>query len=170
MLTRTLFITAASIALTVSAGLTQAATQTAQFQVRIVITESCDIQAAAASDLDFGTLARATGAPADTQGSLEVTCSSGTPYTIGMNPGANATSTTAAADNRRMSDGNNNFIAYGLYRDAGRQDFWGEVVGTDTLAGVGTASVQSIPVYGRVPSTDAPAGSYSDTVVATVTY
>jgi spore coat protein U-like protein len=69
-----------------------------------------------------------------------------------------------------MSDGNNNFIAYGLYRDAGRQDFWGEVVGTDTLAGTGTASAQSIPVYGRVPSTDAPAGSYSDTVVATITY
>ncbi|WP_313320628.1 spore coat U domain-containing protein [Stenotrophomonas sp.] len=148
----------------------QAATQTTQFQVRIVITESCDIQAVAASDIDFGTLTRSTGVPVDAQGTLEVNCSNGTPYTIGMNPGANATSTTAAADNRRMSDGNNNFVAYGLYRDAGRQDFWGEVIGTDTLAGTGTASAQTVPVYGRAPSTDAPAGSYSDTVIATITY
>ena len=170
MLTRTLLITAASIALTGTAGLTQAATQTAQFQVRIVITESCDIQAVAASDIDFGSVARATGTPLDAQGTLEVNCTNGTPYTIGMNPGANATSTTAAADNRRMSDGASNFVAYGLYRDAGRQNFWGEAIGTDTLAGTGTASAQAIPVYGRVPSTDAPAGSYGDTVIATITY
>jgi len=170
MRARSILITPLSVALAASAVLASAATQTAQFQVRIVITESCDIQAVAASDIDFGTLARSTGAPVDAQGTLEVNCSNGTPYTIGMNSGDNATSTTAAADNRRMSDGSNNFVAYGLYRDAGRQDFWGEVIGTNTLAGTGTASTQTVPVYGRVLSTNAPAGSYSDTVIATITY
>ncbi|KRG67477.1 hypothetical protein ABB27_09665 [Stenotrophomonas terrae] len=170
MRARSILITPLSIALAASAALASAATQTTQFQVRIVITESCDIQAVAASDIDFGTLTRSTGTPVDAQGTLEVNCSNGTPYTIGMNSGANATSTTAAADNRRMSDGSNNFLAYGLYRDAGRQNFWGDVVGTDTLAGTGSASTQTVPVYGRVPSTDAPAGSYSDTVIATITY
>ena len=170
MLTRSLFVTAASIVFTAITGLTHAATQTAQFQVRIVIAESCDIQTVAAGDIDFGTLPRGTGTPVDAQGTLEVNCTIGTPYTIGMNPGANATSTTASANNRRMSDGTNNFVAYGLYRDAGRQNLWGEVIGTDTLAGTGTAGAQTIPVYGRVPSTDAPAGSYGDTVIATITY
>lgn len=170
MRTRLILITAVAIALPVVAGVTQAATQTAQFQVRIVITESCDIQTVAASDIDFGTLARATGSPVDALGTLQVNCTNGTPYAIGMSPGANATGTTASADNRRMSDGNSNFVAYGLYRDAGRQDFWGDVIGTDTLPGTGTASAQAIAIYGRAPSTDAPAGSYGDTVIATINY
>ncbi len=147
-----------------------AATATTQFQVRIVITESCDIQAVAASDVDFGTLARSTGAPADAQGTLQLNCTQGTPYDIGLDAGANPTSTVAAADNRRMTDGNSNYVAYGLYRDTARQQFWGDVIGTNTLSGTGTASNQAIPVYGRAPSTDAPTGSYTDTVVATITY
>ena len=40
-----------------------------------------------------------------------------------------------------------------------------------TLGGTGTAATQSIPVYGRVPAqATPPPGTYSDTVVATVTY
>lgn len=163
------------IACAVAAGLSaasnaRAATATTQFQVRIVITESCDIQAVAASDVDFGTFARSSGAPADAQGTLQLNCTQGTPYSIGLDAGANPTSTAAAADNRRMTDGNSNYVAYGLYRDTARQQFWGDVIGTNTLSGTGTASNQAIPVYGRAPSTNAPAGSYVDTVVATVTY
>lgn len=161
---------AALLACCTTVGSTRAATQTAQFQVRIIITESCDIQGVAASDIDFGTVARGTGAPVDTQGNLQVNCTNGTPYTIGLDPGSNATSPTAGASNRRMGDGNSNFIPYGLYRDAARQNFWGNVAGSDTLTGTGTASAQSIPVYGRVPSTDAPSGNYSDTIVATIGY
>lgn len=164
------FILTIALLLGGAATTATAATQTAQFQVRITITESCDIQAVAASDIDFGTHARSTGAPAEAQGTLQVTCTDGTPYTIGMSPGANATSTTASANNRRMSDGAGNFIAYGLYRDSARQDFWGEVAGTDTLASTGTAAAQDITVYGRAPSTNAPTGSYSDSVIATITY
>lgn len=146
-----------------------AATDTAQFQVQIVITESCDIQAVSASNIDFQTQARGTGAPVDAQGTLQVNCTSGTPYTIGLNAGANSTGATASADNRRMANGTS-FVPYGLYRDAGRTLFWGNVIGTDTVAGTGNAGNQSIPVFGRVPSTNAPAGTYVDTVIATVTY
>ena len=43
--------------------------------------------------------------------------------------------------------------------------------GTVAYTGVGTGSSQNIAVYGRVlPQTSQPAGSYSDTVMATVTY
>lgn len=148
----------------------RAAVDTAQMQVRIVITESCDIHSAPPSDLDFGTHARSTGAPVDSEATLQINCTLGTPYSIGLNEGSNATGSTAAADNRRMISANGDFIPYGLYRDTARNEFWGEVAGTNTHAGVGTASSQIVTVYGRVPSTNAPTGSYADTVVATVTY
>lgn len=165
---KTTLISSALIAAGISAP-ARAAVDTAQFQVRIVITESCDIQAVTAGDIDFGNVARSTGSNVDATGALQVNCTTGTPYTIGLNAGANSTSATPGAGNRRMVSGTN-FVPYGLYRDAGRTQFWGETVGTDTLAGTGNASNQSIPVYARVPSTNVPAGTYVDTVVATVTY
>jgi spore coat protein U-like protein len=152
------------------AGNALAATDTTTFQVRLVITESCDIRTVAATDVDFLSRVRSAGAPVDAQGTLVVNCSAGTPYTIGLNAGGNSTAATATATNRRMASGAGNFVPYGLYRDAGRTLFWGDVIGTNTLAGTGSAANQSIPVYGRVPSTNAPAGTYADTVTATITY
>ncbi|MGR4894537.1 spore coat U domain-containing protein [Stenotrophomonas sp. LARHCG68] len=164
------FLAAGALAVASFSSHAQTATATTQFQVRIVITESCLIQSVSASDIDFSSHARSTGTPVDAQGTLQVNCTLGTPYAIGLNAGTNASSPTAAGDNRRMADANNQYVAYGLYRDAGRQDVWGDVLGSNTLAGTGTATDQLIPVFGRVPSTDAAAGSYVDTVVATVTY
>lgn len=144
-------------------------TDTDQFNVLIEIFESCDIGATTTSDVDFGSHMCNTGAPVDAEGTLTVNCTVGTDYTIGLNEGLNSTSPTAGADNRRMTNGVD-FVPYGLYRDAARTEFWGNVIGTDTLAGTGTGATEDIPVYGRVPSTDYPPGSYIDTVVATITY
>lgn len=161
----------AFIAATAFAGAANAATDTTQFQVKITITESCDVHTVNASDIDFGTHVRSTGAtPIDNQGALQLNCSRGTPYQIALDPGLNASSPTAAADNRRMTNADGGLVPYGLYRDAARTQFWGRVLGTNTVAGTGTAAQQSIPVYGRVASTDVPAGVYLDTVTATVTY
>lgn len=161
----------AFIAATAFAGAAHAATDTTQFQVKITITESCDVHTVNASDIDFGTHVRSTGAtPIDNQGALQLNCSRGTPYQIALDPGLNASSPTAAADNRRMTNADGGLVPYGLYRDAARTQFWGRVLGTNTVAGTGTAAQQSIPVYGRVASTDVPAGMYLDTVTATVTY
>ena len=147
-----------------------AATDTVAFQVKVVITESCDVHTAAVTDIDFGTHARSTNAtPIDKQGTLQLNCSKDTPYQIALNEGANASSPTAAADNRQMASGLNR-VPYGLYRDAARTEFWGKFANTNTHNGVGTAATQSIPVYGRIPVLNAPAGSYVDTVTATVTY
>lgn len=156
----------ASIALPLSV---QAAEDTAQFNVMIEILESCDIASSAASDIDFGSHVRNSGAPVSAMGTLTVNCTDGTDYTIGLNEGQNATSTIASADNRRMTSGTD-FVAYGLYRDASHLEFWGNEAGTNTLPGTGTATAQDITVYGRVPSTDVPPGSYTDIVTATITY
>ena len=147
-----------------------AATDTTTFLVQIVITESCDIHTTAATDVDFGTHARSAGVW-DAAGNLVVNFSKDTPYTISLNEGLNSTSVTASATNRQMKLGAN-VVPYGLYRDTGRTLFWGNVVGTNTLAGVGTAANVNVPVFGRVPlaSTNVPAGTYVDTVTATITY
>jgi spore coat protein U-like protein len=164
------FLIASSLLTAGISGTALAATDTVQFQVRLVITESCDIQTVAATDMDFLTHARSEHGPVDAEGSLVVNCSAGTPYTIGLDAGANSTTATASADNRRMISDNGDFLPYGLYRDAGRTLFWGDVIGADTLAGTGSGSAESIPVYGRVLSINAPAGTYADTVTATITY
>jgi len=64
-----------------------------------------------------------------------------------------------------------NSVAYQLYRDSGRTQVWGNTVGTDTVAGTGTGSAQPLTVYAIVPAqTTPPAGTYTDTVVVSVTH
>jgi spore coat protein U-like protein len=161
---------ALATALLVAAGQAVAATDTASFQVKIVITESCDIHTVAATELDFGTRARSTG-NWDSASALTVNCSTGTPYTIAMGNGLNPSAVAVSATNRRMANGGN-FVPYGLFRDIGRSTLWGSTTGSDTLAGTGTGVNVTVPVYGRVPaaSTNVPAGTYLDVVVATITY
>lgn len=153
-------------------GAAQAATDTKTFQVKLTITESCVISATAPTDVDFGSQARATAAVAfDAAGALNVNCSAGTPYTIGLNGGANNTGTTATptAGSRRMLSGAANYVGYELYQNSTRATFWGNATGS-WLGGTGTGASVSVPVYGRVVSANAPAGAYVDTVTATITY
>lgn len=147
-----------------------AATATGNFQVRITITESCSFSTAGASDLDFGDKARASAGDVADQGSLVVNCTQGTPYNIGLNQGTGAGATTS---NRKMTSAGGDTVGYSLYRDGALTQNWGDTVGVDTQPGTGTGSDQTVPVYGRVlggSNVNVPAGQYSDTIVATITY
>lgn len=150
------------------AGSAHAATVDDSFRVSIEIRETCTLNVAAA-DVAFGQVDRS--AAADAGSSLSVTCTTGTPWVLGLNNGLNASGATVSATNRRMTSGSG-FIPYGLYRDAGRSQLFGSTAGTDTVSGTGTGAVQSVPVFGRVSasSTNVAAGIYQDTVVAQVTY
>ena len=149
-----------------------AATSTATLTVQITITAACNINA---STLDFGsnagTALLAGSLTAST--TVSVTCTNGSPYSIGMNNGANASGTQ-----RRMINGAN-FISYDLYTDAGHVNAWTTASNSATCTsanscalGTGNGSAQSTNIYGVVPSVAvAPAaGSYSDSVTMTVTY
>ena len=62
-------------------------------------------------------------------------------------------------------------ITYGLYQDASRVTPWGDSVGVNTMAGTGSGLAQTFTVYGRVPAQNTPSpGTYSDTVVMTISY
>lgn len=119
------------------------------------------------NDLDFGTVA----APSiagnlDRTTTFGLTCTNQTAWNIGLDNGANASGSV-----RRMRLGTSgNYVSYELYRDSARTQRWGTTIGTDTQAGTGTGSAQTVTVYGRVPAQRPAAGSYTDTVTVTITY
>ena len=62
-------------------------------------------------------------------------------------------------------------VAYGIYQDAGHVTNWGKTVGTDTKAGTGNGTAQTLTVYGNIlPQTTPAPGAYADTVNVTVTF
>ena len=119
-----------------------------------------------ATTLDFGTTGVLAAAVNGTS-TLTTTCSATTPYNVGLNGGnAGASDPTQ----RKMSKAGEQ-VTYGLYRDSARNQAWGDTIGTNTASATGTGSGQTSTVYGRVPAQTTPsAGTYSDTIVATVTY
>ncbi|MEW7001308.1 spore coat U domain-containing protein [Serratia ureilytica] len=99
-------------------------------------------------------------------GTLSLTCTTGTDYTVALDNGLHVTSGTQ----RRMASTAGAFISYNLYQDAARTTAWGS--GANALTGTGTGAAVPLIVYGRVPaagSTPA-ADTYNDTVTMTVTW
>ncbi len=139
-----------------------AATTTSSTQVTASVVKSCDVSA---SNLGFGSVGTLSTAVTG-QSALSLLCTKGTGYTVALDGGlSGATDPTA-----RQMTGGGEAVTYGLYRDGGRTKPWGTSA-TATMGGTGTASRQSIPVYGLVPAQKTPSpGTYSDTVVVTVTY
>jgi spore coat protein U-like protein len=135
---------------------------TTAFQVSVTVVNSCQLSAATLNFGAFGDLNTAVSG----QTALAIQCSSGIPFTIALNGGlANAVNPSQ----RQMTLASKS-ITYGLYQDPAHQTPWGSAAGS-TYGGTGTASLQSIPVYGYVPvQTTPPVGTYSDTIVATVSY
>ncbi|QWP77422.1 spore coat protein U domain-containing protein [Lysobacter sp. K5869] len=151
-----------------AAGPAFAASDTANLNVTITITSVCDIHTTAPLPVNFGSVA-STATNVDQQGQLTLNCTPGTAYTIGLDNGQNGTD----VNSRKMANGANQ-VPYQLYRAAARgpADVWGSTtgVGGNVLAGSGTGAAVNIPVYGRTPSANFPAGTYNDVVIATVTY
>ena len=155
-----------------TAVMAHAATATGALTVQITISSSCTISAAT---LNFGSLPGTAVIAGATNASINisVTCTNGSPYSIAMGNGANA-----SGSQRRMTNGTS-FINYNLYTDAARTSAWTTATSSTTCTstnscylGTGNGSAQSIPVYGQVPAVgSAPtASTYSDTVTMTITY
>lgn len=172
LVVRFLCVTAAVVASLTSLN-AQAGTATSNLTVQITITASCTINAAT---LDFGSNVAGTtlvSTNVDAATTVSVTCTSGSPYSIGMDNGANV-----SGSQRRMKSGSN-FLNYNLYVDSGRTNAWTTAASSSTCTtasscflGTGSGSSQSVNIYGRVPSigTAPPTGTYTDTVTMTITY
>lgn len=98
-------------------------------------------------------------------GTLSLTCTSGTGYTVALDNGLHVTSSSQ----RRMAGAAGAFINYNLYQDQARSTAWAS--GANALTSSGTGSAVPLIVYARVPAASTPAAdTYNDTVTMTVTW
>jgi spore coat protein U-like protein len=134
----------------------------ARFTVAAVVMGACSLSA---TDLAFG---RYSGSLINSTSSVAVNCVNGTPYEVGLNAGNGPGATVT---NRSMTGPGAAQLHYKLSRDTAHTLNWGNTVGTDTVAGTGTGTIQSLAVYGQLPANQSvPSGNYSDTIVVTVTF
>ncbi|NHB65438.1 MULTISPECIES: Csu type fimbrial protein [Acinetobacter] len=132
--------------------------QSTQFQVKIKVNEICDIGTGSTSNIDFGTISRNT-QNIQATGSLNVSCTNGTPYNISLNSDGTLKNTQDASLK----------LSYRLYQDASMSKEWGNS-SENRFSQHGTGQTQNITIWGKVPDTNVPAGQYIDTVTATITY
>jgi spore coat protein U-like protein len=136
---------------------------TASFAVSAFNTTTCSVSAATVNFGSSGVIQSAL----DATGNIAVTCTNSAPYTISLD-GGNA---VASDPTQRQMALASETITYGLYRNAGRSQPWGDSAGVNTASGTGTGLTQNYPVYGRVPAQTTPSpGTYTDTVVVTLNY
>jgi spore coat protein U-like protein len=146
---------------------TNAATATANLGVSATVTNNCTITTAPLAFGSYDPVVANAAANLDGTGTVTVACTKGSTATIGLGLGSNASGST-----RRMTDGSSNYLTYELYSDSGRSTIWTNSVG-GLLSPVAAPSKapRSFSVYGRVASNqDVPAGTFNDTVVATVNF
>ncbi|MBD1550303.1 spore coat U domain-containing protein [Pseudomonas typographi] len=141
-----------------------AATTTADLAVTASVAAACTVTTV---PLAFSTY---TGTEVSGTADLTVTCTNGAPYTVGLGEGGGSNATTST---RALTNGADNVtLNYGLYQESSHSTNWGDVVGTDTVAGTGDGTAQPITVYGDIPAgqTTSTVGDYTDTVLVTINY
>jgi len=147
------------------AGTANAATETATIAVTATVAATCTL---AADSLEFPAYTGAEDVTASAD--LSVTCSNTAPYVVSLGMG---NGTGATADARLMSGGvgGNDTLAYQLFQDDAESIAWGNTTGTDTLAGTGDGTEQTLTVHGVIAAgQESSIGDYSDSVVASVDY
>ena len=167
-----LALCATVLAACAAAGPAWAETLTTTFEVTLDVASHCTLVATA--PVDFGTTLASTTTERIATGRLGVECNFPTAYTITLDGGRNGT-----VGDRRMVNSAGDTIAYRLYSDAAGNCSaqsgapWGDgSSGTCTLSAShdGNGAEQAVPIEGRLTLSNPSAGTYSDTVTATITY
>jgi spore coat protein U domain-containing protein, fimbrial subunit CupE1/2/3/6 len=126
---------------------------------------SCTISTTGVS---FGTYDVFASAPLDSTGSVTYRCSDTGPITVFLGKGG------AATFNPRRMLKVSEALTYNLYLDASRTTIWGDGTGgSQAYSNSSPVKNQNITVtiYGRVPAgQDVTAGSYSNTITATINF
>lgn len=149
-------------------GPARAGTATNTLTSQTTVSTACNVSG---STLSFGTAINPIGTvPVDATSTLTIECTAATPYSVSLSAGLNAGGATNFAS-RKMVNGAY-ALGYQLYVDNTRSSVWGNgTAGSVVYSGNGTGGVQSVTIYGRLPSlTGTVPGTYTDTVTVTVTY
>jgi spore coat protein U-like protein len=134
------------------------------FEVTADVVPSCELDV---SGLDFGNIPAAILSPIAGEGAIRVRCTANTSYSVGL---GNGTGIGASGPTQRRMMNLLSGLTYGLYQDAGHGQPWGDTLAT-SRPGTGVGGNQTMTVYGLIASgQNAILGTYSDSVVVTVTY
>jgi spore coat protein U-like protein len=138
-------------------GSTEMVDRNPSFVVRAELQPYCVL---GVQNLDFGREG-VIDQPIDVTTNLSVTCTKTTSYTVSLSAGGSGDEAA-----RRMASAGR-YVTYQIYKDSARLQPW-----TATGAGgTGTGLAQTVSVYGRVPAqATPPPGTYTDTIIVTVTY
>jgi len=163
---------ATALALGVTSGTQAAGSATANLTVQATVDANCTIST---TMVDFGSydpivanLTTDLQAPAG--GKVTLLCTNGASATVMLGQGANPdTGSTAANPSRQLKHGASDYLSYTLYSDAYTTE-WGDTAPTG-VAHTGTGASADLAIYGVIPQgQNKPVGTYTDTVLATVTF
>jgi spore coat protein U-like protein len=160
-------VLATLLALAASSLSYAAGSASANLSISASVANNCTISTAALAFGSYDPVVTNASTNLDATATVTVACTKGATSTIGLGLGSNVSGST-----RRMTDGSNNYLAYEIYQDSSRSTVWGNS-GAELLSpsAAPSKSARSFTVYGRIPSNqDVPAGSYTDTVTATVNF
>ncbi|HSV60155.1 MAG TPA: spore coat U domain-containing protein, partial [Variovorax sp.] len=111
------------------------------FNVTATVMNSCQVTA---NTLNFGAVDGIASATAiNAQSTINITCSSQTPYKVMLLP-LNNNSSTGAGLMKGDTSGNTDTVPYQLYRNSGRTQVWGNVVDTNNTTGTGNGAAQQM--------------------------
>jgi spore coat protein U-like protein len=133
--------------------------------VTATVSANCTISTSAVAFGAYDPIVTNASTPRDADGAVTVTCTKDAATTVTLGDGGNVSGGV-----RRMTDGTQ-FLSYTLYSNSGRTVAWGNTPGTNDVAHTGTGTATTLSVYGRIAGAqNVRAGSYSDSVVATVNF
>ncbi|HEV2651492.1 MAG TPA: spore coat U domain-containing protein [Rhizomicrobium sp.] len=142
-----------------------AGTATATLNIQATIMASCSVTG---NTLDFGQasgvrLFAGVSATQRPQTTINVLCTKGVNYQVGIGDGSNV-----SGGQRRLVN-NGNYMSYELYKSLTGSDRFGDADTSQRVSGTSTGSSVGVPVFGQIMSgTTVPAGQYLDTATITV--
>lgn len=149
-----------------------AGTGNTTFAVTATVVNNCVLSS---TNIAFGNYDPTAAAASAATGTVTAKCTKGDLVSVALGQGSNpATGSTAAVPARQMANGTN-MLPYHIYIAGTGTTEWGSgTVGTNEPAAQTAASVATaltFTTYGSLPAgADVPAGAYSDSVIATVTF
>jgi spore coat protein U-like protein len=146
-------------------SMTAEAAETATLTVSASVTNNCTISAAAISFAAYDPVVANATANLDGEGRVTIACTKGAVPTIGLGAGSNASGST-----RRLASGAE-MLTYELYSNSSRSTVWNSGGGILTTTAAPSKAPRDFSVYGRITGgQDVAAGTYTDTIVATVNF
>ena len=154
-------------ALSATCGITFATgTAPASIPVSATVNSNCLISA---TSLGFGIYDPLQASDDNVTSTISVKCNKGAVVSIALDKGLGANASETA---RSMSLAGKDPLNYALYADASYATNWGTTAGAQLATGTGLNTAVVLTIHGKIPMNQytASVGTYSDTIIATVTY